>query len=120
MISFRVISILESGLLQVWKLKLWPKPGNCEGISATEAKSIGVIDIQISFYLISFGIGIAALTLFIERVKFWCFKTFDKRERKEDTYDNEENNIKTIEDEDVYSTINQVSRCRVTMHQENR
>ncbi|CAG2239144.1 GRID1 [Mytilus edulis] len=118
--SDEVISILESGLLQVWKLKLWPKPGNCEGISVTEAKSIGVIDIQISFYLISFGIGIAAITLFIERVKFWCFKTFDKRERKEDTYDNEENNINTIEDDDVYSTINEVSRCRVTMHQENR
>ncbi|XP_063399364.1 glutamate receptor ionotropic, delta-1-like [Mytilus trossulus] len=118
--SDEVISILESGLLQVWKLKLWPKPGNCEGISATEAKSIGVIDIQISFHLISFGIGIAALTLFIERVKFWCIKTFAKRVRKGATNDNEENNMKTIEDDDVYSTINQVSRCRVTLHQENR
>ncbi|XP_052065508.1 glutamate receptor ionotropic, kainate glr-3-like [Mytilus californianus] len=103
--SDEVIAVLESGLMQSWKLKLWPKPGYCKQISATEAKSIGIFDIQISFYLISFGIAIATFTLSVERIKFWCLKTSRKRERKEDEIDRKENSIKTIEYDEVYSNI---------------
>lgn len=65
----RIISIHESGLLQIWKLRHWPKPGFCKGSLLKEPKAITLIDVQSAFYMIGIGIFVASFTLFIEFLK---------------------------------------------------
>ncbi|XP_041350850.1 glutamate receptor ionotropic, delta-1-like [Gigantopelta aegis] len=63
-----MLQIYESGLLQIWKKRLWPRNTFCEGTLTAEAKPISVIDVQSAFYMIGIGIFGAALALLIERV----------------------------------------------------
>ncbi|XP_063428109.1 glutamate receptor ionotropic, kainate 2-like isoform X1 [Mytilus trossulus] len=69
MFSDEIISIHESGLLQIWKLRHWPKPGFCKGSLLKEPKAITLIDVQSAFYMIGIGIFVASFTLFIEFLK---------------------------------------------------
>ncbi|CAC5375407.1 GRIK2 [Mytilus coruscus] len=69
MFSDEIIAIHESGLLQIWKLRHWPKPGFCKGSLLKEPKAITLIDVQSAFYMIGIGIFVASFTLFIEFLK---------------------------------------------------
>ncbi|CAC5406414.1 unnamed protein product [Mytilus coruscus] len=66
MFSDEIIAILESGLIQIWTMQIWPRNGVCQKMSVTEAKTIELVDIQIAFYLIGLGVGLACLSLFYE------------------------------------------------------
>ncbi|XP_069103797.1 glutamate receptor ionotropic, kainate 2-like [Argopecten irradians] len=61
-----ILSIHESGLLQIWKLKHWPKRSTCYGSMVPEATIVSLIDIQSAFYLIGIGIVVAVTVLTCE------------------------------------------------------
>ncbi|XP_069105057.1 glutamate receptor ionotropic, delta-2-like [Argopecten irradians] len=61
-----ILSIHESGLLQIWKLKHWPKRSMCYGSMVPEATIVSLIDIQSAFYLIGIGIVVAVTVLTCE------------------------------------------------------
>lgn len=62
-----MLSIHESGLLQVWKRRWWPKlKAICAGSVVTEAKPISVIDVQSAFYVAAGGAFIGFLAFLIE------------------------------------------------------
>ena len=75
----RIISILESGLLQVWKQRNWPYSATCKELSVTEAKKLTVIDLQSAFYLIGIGIFAASVFLLFEILKTKYVKLKEKR-----------------------------------------
>ena len=54
-IHYRILNIHETGLMQIWKQKQWPKQNFCAGSLIKEAKPIKWIDIQTAFYLIGIG-----------------------------------------------------------------
>ena len=51
-ISYRILNIHETGLMQIWKQKQWPKHNFCAGSWIKEAKHIMWVDLQTAFYLI--------------------------------------------------------------------
>lgn len=62
-----MLSIHESGLLQVWKRRWWPKSKIiCPGAIVTEAKPITLIDVQSAFYVAAGGAVIGFLVFIIE------------------------------------------------------
>ncbi|XP_076082815.1 glutamate receptor ionotropic, kainate 4-like isoform X1 [Mytilus galloprovincialis] len=69
--SIGTLNILESGLIQIWKQKHWPKRNFCLGSMLTEAKPIKWTDIQIAFGFLCCGIVLSIIFLFIEYMKNW-------------------------------------------------
>ncbi|XP_060070631.1 glutamate receptor ionotropic, kainate 1-like [Ylistrum balloti] len=61
-----VLTIHESGLLEIWKLKNWPKRSTCFSSMVPEATIVTLIDIQSAFYLIGIGIVIGGTVLLCE------------------------------------------------------
>ncbi|XP_033760011.1 uncharacterized protein LOC117342117 isoform X2 [Pecten maximus] len=61
-----ILTIHESGLLQIWKLKHWPKQSTCYSSLVPEATIVNLIDIQSAFYLIGIGIVVAGTVLLCE------------------------------------------------------
>ncbi|KAL4222939.1 hypothetical protein ACF0H5_018980 [Mactra antiquata] len=62
----QMLSIHESGVLQVWKRRWWPKSKSiCAGSIIAEAKPIKLIDVQSAFYVAAGGalIGFIAFVL---------------------------------------------------------
>ncbi|XP_055956921.1 glutamate receptor ionotropic, kainate glr-3-like, partial [Patella vulgata] len=55
-----MLRIYETGLLQIWKQRWWPKQGTCKGSLISEVRKIELIDIQSAFYVIALGIAIAS------------------------------------------------------------
>ncbi|CAC5371233.1 GRIK3 [Mytilus coruscus] len=70
--SDSILHILESGLIQIWKQKHWPKRNFCAGSLLTEAKPIMWIDIQIAFYFLGGGTLLGFLVLFVEYIIRKC------------------------------------------------
>ncbi|CAG2205591.1 unnamed protein product [Mytilus edulis] len=66
--SDSILYILESGLIQIWKQKHWPKQNFCAGSLLTEAKPIMWIDIQIAFYFLGGGVFLGVIVLFGEQI----------------------------------------------------
>ena len=64
---FRMISIHESGLLQVWKRRWWPKTNMCKSGLVMEAKAISIIDVQSAFYVAAGG-ALLGLIAFITEI----------------------------------------------------
>lgn len=62
------MKIYESGLLQVWAKRWWPKRNFCGGLLITEARVLNLVDLQSIFYLAGVGIGLSAIALFMEYV----------------------------------------------------
>lgn len=60
------MKIQESGLLQLWKKKWWPKANFCTSRSYTEAKPISLTDVQSAFYICIIGIFIGSVAFFVE------------------------------------------------------
>jgi hypothetical protein len=58
----RMMAIRESGLLQIWKRRWWPRKDFCGGSLVTETKIVDITDVQGAFYLAAIGValGIAA------------------------------------------------------------
>ncbi|VDI39698.1 Hypothetical predicted protein [Mytilus galloprovincialis] len=81
MFSDEIIAILESGLIQIWMMQIWPRNGVCQKMSVTEAKTIELVDIQSGFYLIGVGVGLACLLLFYEFIRNKCCKRLYRSEQ---------------------------------------
>lgn len=76
-----MLSIHESGLLQVWKRRWWPKSkAICAGTIVTEAKPISLIDVQSAFYVAAGGAVIGFLAFLIELYVGKCTKYRPKKE----------------------------------------
>ena len=59
--------IHESGLIQVWKRKWWPKSKSvCAGSIVAEAKPISIIDVQSAFYVAAGGAVISFCIFVVE------------------------------------------------------
>ena len=76
----RIIAILESGLIQMWKTQMWPQNGKCREVSVTEAKTISLLDIEIAFFLIGIGVFLALMSLLYEHSKY-RIKEWQRRRR---------------------------------------
>ncbi|CAC5388392.1 unnamed protein product [Mytilus coruscus] len=84
--SDEIVAIIETGLIQTWMLKTWPKPENCEETSITDAKSISVSDFQFAFYLTGIGLMLAVLSLiyeYIERKRYHWVVTHGRRQNEQ-------------------------------------
>lgn len=66
----------------MWKMKTWPKPGPCQQLTATDAKTIFLIDFQIAFYIVTAGVVLGCVALFYEHIKLKCGKCIEKRRQK--------------------------------------
>ena len=62
----RVGKIYESGLTQVWVRKWWPKQTFCSGSLVTQARTLNLMDVQSSFYVLAIGLGLAGVVLTAE------------------------------------------------------
>lgn len=78
----RIVAIIETGLIQTWMLKTWPKPENCD-TSITDAKSINVSDFQFAFYLTGIGVMLAVLVLIYEYIERKCYHWIGTRRQNE-------------------------------------
>ena len=58
--------IYESGLLQVWVKQWWPKQTFCSGSLVTQARTLNLMDVQSSFYVLAVGLGLAGVVLAAE------------------------------------------------------
>ncbi|XP_060589774.1 glutamate receptor 3-like [Ruditapes philippinarum] len=68
----QILSIHESGLLQVWKRRWWPKSMEiCAGTIIAEAKPISIIDVQSAFYVAAGGGFIGFCAFLIEVCVGW-------------------------------------------------
>ena len=61
-----MILIHESGLLNVWKRRWWPKANLCKSGLVTEAKAISLIDVQSAFYVMIGGALLGLMVFVIE------------------------------------------------------
>lgn len=59
--------ILESGLIPLWKRRYLPESAKCQ--TSNKANQVTIYDIQLAFYLIGIGIGLAGILLFCEFIK---------------------------------------------------
>ncbi|XP_050405393.1 glutamate receptor ionotropic, kainate 4 [Patella vulgata] len=66
MFSKEMLSIYESGLLQIWQRRWWNATPFCKGELQTVSKPISLVDVQSSFFLIGIGIVVAAIALGFE------------------------------------------------------
>ena len=69
-----MISIHESGLLQIWKRRWWPKSNFCGGNIVTEAKAITIVDVQSAYYVCVLGIVLGTIAFVCEIIVFRCSK----------------------------------------------
>ena len=47
----RLLTMHESGLMEIWKRKWWPQSQICSSNVKTEAKPIALLDVQSAFYI---------------------------------------------------------------------
>ncbi|KAK3755334.1 hypothetical protein RRG08_026064 [Elysia crispata] len=64
--SDQVVKLYESGLLQVWVKKWWPPQTICRGALVTQAKTLSLLDMQSSFYVLAIGVALSAIVLGLE------------------------------------------------------
>jgi len=78
MISDQVVKIYESGLLQVWIKKWWPRRSFCSGSLLTEAKALTLVDVQSTFYMLAIGLVLGGLLLSTEYImdKFLLYRNY--------------------------------------------
>lgn len=72
--SDAILNIHETGLIQIWKQKHWPKRNFCAGSLIKEAKPIKWIDIQTAFYMIGTGTTFGMFVLLSECIFTKCRK----------------------------------------------
>ena len=125
-----MISIHESGLLQIWKRRWWPKANFCSGNTVTEAKPISVIDVQSAFYVCVIGIIIGTIAFVCEIIvyRFRHNKTVNGKcvlnshistisetvDSVDNADDDDEEGTKPT-NEDILKTRNDTSRSKVTV-----
>ena len=64
---FRIHDIVESGLIERWTKKHYPREDQCTGLQTTASTvPIAVTDAQGAFYLLALGVALAALTAVTE------------------------------------------------------
>ncbi|XP_046572367.1 glutamate receptor ionotropic, delta-1-like isoform X2 [Haliotis rubra] len=72
LISEKMLKIEQSGLLQIWRSRWWPKGSGCAGKTQVQAKIIELIDLQSAFYFLGVGLCTALLVLMGERLRQCC------------------------------------------------
>ncbi|XP_050405931.1 glutamate receptor ionotropic, kainate 3 [Patella vulgata] len=74
MFTSQMIQIYESGLLQIWKQRWWPKTSYCAGSLQTHADAVDLLSLQSAFYIIAIGLFLALCVLVCEviRVRYKC------------------------------------------------
>ncbi|CAC5387503.1 unnamed protein product [Mytilus coruscus] len=117
--SDEIVTIIETGLIQMWQKKTWPKPENCQEASVTDAKTINVLDFHFAFCLCGIGVILAVLSLIYEHIKRKWILTQRKRQNQQ----RKTMSIKEISPiDEFYSNINAVNetplkiaiRCQIT------
>ncbi|XP_069104062.1 glutamate receptor ionotropic, delta-1-like isoform X1 [Argopecten irradians] len=84
MISREIIEIHESGLINIWKSRRWPRTNICGSESLTSAKAITLVDVQSAFYLIGIGLTLASIVMGMENLRaLYNRKRSAAREKKE-------------------------------------
>lgn len=63
-----MITIVESGLLELWKSKWWPELNNCSSSGPASVKPISVLDVQGGYLVLGIGLGSALITLILENL----------------------------------------------------
>ena len=76
-----MLSIHESGLLQVWKRKWWPKNSICSGDILPEAKPIKLVDVQSAFYVAAGGI-VLGFVAFVSEIVVKKFRKESSTDRQ--------------------------------------
>ncbi|OWF39812.1 Glutamate receptor ionotropic, kainate 3 [Mizuhopecten yessoensis] len=94
LISREIIEIHESGLINIWKSRRWPRTNVCANELITSAKAITLVDVQSAFYLIGIGLTLASIVMGIENIQS-AFKK-KKTERKEKKAKEKEQNSNGI------------------------
>ena len=79
MFNQRIMAILESGFIDVWKTKHWPKVNNCGGLGTrTSHKPMQVEDTIGAYFILSIGLLMSGLVLCLElSFKFYNIALFD-------------------------------------------
>lgn len=67
-----MLKVLESGLLQIWKTRRWPKQTLCGDSLVKANRAITIEDVQSAFYLIAVGISLATIVIIYEKIKHNC------------------------------------------------
>lgn len=57
---------MESGVINKWKKKWWPRQSFCSRGIVTESKAVSVSDIQGAYYLMAIFLALSMLALFGE------------------------------------------------------
>ena len=60
------MKIEESGLMQVWIHRWWPKRKFCAGSFQTEAHKLNFLDLQSVFYVGGIGLTVSVLVIAVE------------------------------------------------------
>ncbi|XP_063400029.1 probable glutamate receptor [Mytilus trossulus] len=103
--SDEIVTIIETGLIQMWQQKTWPKPTNCQEASVTDAKTITVLDFHFAFCLCGLGVILAILSLIFENIKQkWILR--QSRRQKEQMIKTSMKDISPIEE--FYRNLNAV------------
>ncbi|XP_064594549.1 glutamate receptor U1-like [Liolophura sinensis] len=63
-----MITVVESGLLELWKSKWWPEMNNCTSSGPASVKAISVADVQGGYLVLGIGIGSALITFILENL----------------------------------------------------
>ena len=66
---FRIVHLTESGLINQWMVKYWPKVDKCDkDLQLIKAQALTLEDTQASFLLLGLGIILSTILLFVETV----------------------------------------------------
>ena len=60
--------MVDSGLIDYWRRKWSPEKRQCEPDKGQSGRVIGLSDTQTAFYLAALGLGLATITLGLERL----------------------------------------------------
>ena len=65
---FRIGNMVDTGLIDHWRRKWSPEKRQCDPDEGQGSRVIGLADTQTAFYLAALGVGLAAVTLGLERL----------------------------------------------------
>ena len=67
MFNERIMAILESGFIEYWKIKHWPKVNHCGGLGThTTHKQMQIEDTIGAYFILSIGLVVSGLVLCVE------------------------------------------------------
>ncbi|XP_041354577.1 glutamate receptor ionotropic, kainate 2-like [Gigantopelta aegis] len=67
--SDTMLAIEQSGLLDIWKKRWWPKGNMCVGEQELVARVIDIVDMQSAFYVLCIGLFVGTVILTVEKLR---------------------------------------------------